>query len=132
MSEGAPARGVVLGHGKMAEGMVDAVRRITGSGEDVLVGLSNEGCSSEGLAERIDRLMGDGPTVVFTDLSTGSCALSAHLACRTRNRSRAVIFGTNLPMLLDFVFHRDLPLDELVGRLLEKGRAGVGSLGEEP
>jgi hypothetical protein len=28
-------------------------------------------------------------------------------------------------MLLDFVFHRELPVDELVERVLEKGRSGI-------
>jgi hypothetical protein len=28
-------------------------------------------------------------------------------------------------MLLEFVFHRDQPLDELIPRLVEKGREGV-------
>ena len=36
------ARGVVVGHGAMAVGMVDAVRRIAGIGEDGLVALSND------------------------------------------------------------------------------------------
>jgi mannose/fructose-specific phosphotransferase system component IIA len=37
----------------------------------------------------------------------------------------AVVCGVNLPMLLDFVFHRDLPLPELVDRLVSKGKASI-------
>jgi mannose/fructose-specific phosphotransferase system component IIA len=36
----------------------------------------------------------------------------------------------NLPILLDFVFHRDMPLDELVPRLVGKGRDGIRELPE--
>jgi mannose/fructose-specific phosphotransferase system component IIA len=36
-----------------------------------------------------------------------------------------MVFGMNLPMLLEFVFHRELSLSELVPRLLTKGREGV-------
>jgi len=36
-----------------------------------------------------------------------------------------VVCGMNLPMLLEFVFHRELPLSELVPRLLRKGKEGV-------
>ncbi len=45
-----------------------------------------------------------------------------------RDEHAAVVFGVNLPILLDFVFHRDLPLEELVPRLLEKGRESVQSV----
>ncbi len=124
-------RGLLLTHGEMAEGMADAVRRISGMEAEALHALSNEGESPETLAERVDELLGDVPAIVFTDLGTGSCALVARLTCRGRGR-RTVVFGVNLPMLLDFVFHRHLPLEELVPRLLEKGREGVQALDPAP
>ena len=117
-------RGVLLSHGKLAEGMVDAVRRITGLDEGVLVPMSNEGQNPQGLADQVDELVGSEPVVVFTDLGTGSCALTAQLTCRNNGR-RAVVFGMNLPMLLEFVFHRELSLSQLIPRLLEKGKEGV-------
>jgi mannose/fructose-specific phosphotransferase system component IIA len=92
--------------------------------------MSNEGQSPQGLAEQVDALVGSEPVVIFTDLGTGSCALTAQLTCRG-NSQRAVVFGMNLPMLLDFVFHRALPLSELVPRLLEKGKEGVKTAGTQ-
>ena len=124
MSEEELVRGVLLSHGKLAEGMVDTVRRITDLDEGVLVAMSNEGQNPEGLAEQVDALVGNEPVVVFTDLGSGSCALTAQLTCRENGR-RAVVFGMNLPMLLEFVFHRELSLSQLVPRLLEKGKEGV-------
>ena len=124
MSDVELVRGVLLSHGKLAEGLVDAVRRITDLDEDVLEAMSNEGQNPQGLAEQVDLLVGSAPIVVFTDLGTGSCALTAQLTCRDQDR-RAMVFGMNLPMLLEFVFHRELSLSELVPRLLTKGREGV-------
>ena len=124
MSDVELVRGVLLSHGKLAEGLVDAVRRITDLDEDVLVAMSNEGQNPQGLADQVDLLVGSAPIVVFTDLGTGSCALTAQLTCRDQDR-RAMVFGMNLPMLLEFVFHRELSLSELVPRLLTKGREGV-------
>ncbi len=124
MSDVELVRGVLLSHGKLAEGMVDAVRRITDLDDGVLVAMSNEGQNPQGLAEQVDVLVGSAPVVVFTDLGTGSCALTAQLTCRDKGR-RAVVFGMNLPMLLEFVFHRELSLSELVPRLLAKGKEGV-------
>ncbi len=99
MSDVELVRGVLLSHGKLAEGMVDAVRRITGLEEDILVPMSNEGQNPQGLADQVDALVGAEPVVVFTDLGTGSCALTAQLTCRDNGR-RAVLFGMNLPMLI--------------------------------
>ena len=124
MSEGELVRGVLLSHGKLAEGMVDAVRSITDLDEGVLTAMSNEGQSPEGLADQVDALVENEPVVVFTDLGSGSCALTAQLTCRNNGR-RAVVFGMNLPMLLEFVFHRELSLAQLVPRLLQKGKEGV-------
>ena len=132
MSDGEPGgavQGLLFTHGAMADGMVDAVRRISGAGEDALVALTNEGLGPDALCGEVERLTRGRPTIVFTDLQAGSCAMAARLGIKER-RDCAVICGTNLPMLLDFVFHRDLPVRELVARLEEKGRQGIRVLQE--
>ena len=126
MSDDDQVRGILLSHGKLAEGMVDAVQRIVGVDDDVLVALSNEGHNPQGLADSIDAVLGDSPAVIFTDLCTGSCAVTAQITCRGGGR-RVVVFGMNLPMLLEFVFHRRLALEDLVPRLLEKGKQSMKS-----
>ena len=126
MSDAEQVRGILLSHGKLAEGMVDAVQRIVGVDGDVLVALSNEGQNPQGLADSVDAVLGNSPAVIFTDLCTGSCAVTAQITCRGRGR-RVVVSGMNLPMLLEFVFHRMLALEDLVPRLLEKGKESVKS-----
>ena len=126
MSEPVRVRGVVVGHGRMAEGLVDAVRQITGAGEDALLPLSNEGLSPEALATRMESRLGDGPAIIFVDLQSGSCGFVARRVCRDRPDS-AVLFGVNLPQLLDFVMHRERGVPELVERLLDRGRSAICS-----
>jgi mannose/fructose-specific phosphotransferase system component IIA len=123
------ALGVVVSHGAMSQGLIDAVDRITGLGAEALVPVSNDGCGPEALIAAVEGAATGwtGPVVIFTDLEAGSCALAARFACREPAR-RTVIFGVNLPMLLDFVFHRELPMEALEGRLVERGRAGIRSL----
>jgi PTS system mannose-specific IIA component len=108
-------RGILVGHGKLADGMLDAVAGITGSREG-LTPVDNASMTPEALEEHVESLIGDGPSVVFVDLPSGSCAFVARrLKCR---HSRiAVVCGFNLPLLLDFVFHRTLSLAEVVERL---------------
>lgn len=124
MSESLDVRGIVVGHGDMARGLVDAVRHIAGSEADSLIAISNDGKAPTQLVEELNDAAGPGPVIVFTDLKSGSCGVAAAYSCRDRDR-RAVICGVNLPMLLDFVFHRDLSLPELVDRLVEKGREAI-------
>ena len=114
-------------HGAMAKGLLDAVARISGVGEEILRAVSNDGKSPEALQSEVAGFLGRGPVIIFSDLPSGSCAVTARVCCRDGEEA-AVIFGVNLPILLDFVFHRDLPLKELVPRLLEKGRGSVQSV----
>lgn len=126
MNEAAPARAIILGHGALAEGLVDAVRRICDIDDQTIVPLSNLGLSPERLREEIEARLGDGPVLVFTDLPSGSCSVAARRLSAGRS-DVVVVSGVNLPLLLEFVLHRHLPLAELVPRLLEKGRAGIDS-----
>ena len=115
----APLRGVVVCHGQLAQALVDAVREIVGE-DGGLVAISNEGCSTEELERRIaPQLEGDAPIVVFSDLPSGSCTFAARHLARARGEV-GVVGGVNLPMLLDFVFHRTWALPDLLERLRSK------------
>jgi mannose/fructose-specific phosphotransferase system component IIA len=109
------ASGILVGHGKLADGMLDAVAGITGSREG-LTPVDNASMTPEALEEHVESLIGDGPSVVFVDLPSGSCAYVAR-RLKYRHPGMAVVCGVNLPLLLDFVFHRTLPLEEIVERL---------------
>lgn len=122
MSDG--VRGVIIAHSSLGEGMAAAVRKITGVGEEALSSLSNEGRGPEDLLEAIRNRSGQDPVILFTDMPAGSCAFAARKVAAQRP-STAYVAGVNLPLLLDFVFHRELPLQELVERLVECGRAGI-------
>jgi mannose/fructose-specific phosphotransferase system component IIA len=122
MSDG--VRGVVVAHSSLGEGMVAAVRKITGVGEEALSALSNEGRGPDDLLEAIRGRAGEDAVVLFTDMAGGSCAFAARKAALLRGTT-AHVAGVNLPLLLEFVFHRQLPLPELVERLVESGRAGI-------
>lgn len=113
--------GILVGHGKLAEGLLDAVERITGSREGITP-VDNVGLTPEALEKRLNELAGAGPAAVFVDLPSGSCAFAAR-RLRLQRPGTAVICGVNLPLLLDFIFHRTLPLDEVVDRL--RSRVGV-------
>lgn len=128
MSDG--VRGLIIGHSSLAEGMAAAVRKITGVGEEALSSLSNEGRGPDELLESIRSGCGTDAVILFTDMASGSCALAARKVAAQRPAT-ALVSGVNLPILLDFVFHRDLPLAELVDRLVESGRRGITAVRTE-
>ena len=124
-------RGLIVAHSSLAAGMAAAVQQIAGVGDEALQSVSNEGRGPEGLLEAVRDAVGEAPVVLFTDLASGSCAFTARKIAVDRPNT-GVICGVNLAVLLDFAFHRDLPLPELVARLVEKGRGGItGSCTEE-
>ena len=98
--------GVVISHGELAKAFVDAVRRITGQ-DGVLTPVTNVGCSRETLRARLTAALSGGPTVVFVDMPAGSCLQAAVAEVQSRP-DVWVVSGVNLPMLLDFVYHRDV------------------------
>jgi len=120
--------GVIVGHGELAAGMVDAVRRIAGEKASNLSAVSNDQRSPEALREAIESAVAGRPAVLFVDLGSGSCGAAALGCCRGR-RERVVVAGVNLAMLLDFVFAPPLPLDELAERLTVRGRSAVAVVG---
>jgi mannose/fructose-specific phosphotransferase system component IIA len=87
------------------------------------VAVSNEGLGPTGIRERLDEVLGEGPAIVFSDLRDGSCGMAARQACV--GPDRVLITGVNLPVLLDFVMKRQLPLRELVPRLLDRARSAI-------
>ena len=116
-------RGIIVTHAAVAQALVTAVAAITGVG-DALTGVSNEGCGTEELSERLRQAIGEGPAVLFVDLPGGSCFTSS-VRYAKQHAEIAVVTGVNLAMLLDFVFHRDIPPAEAARRAVDAGAKAI-------
>ena len=121
MSE--PLRGVIVSHSAVAQALVSAVAAIAGI-DNALVPVSNEGCDSGALAERLREAVGRGPAVLFVDLPGGSC-LTSSVRYAKQHADIAVVTGVNLAMLLDFVFNREIPPAEAARRAVEAGAKAI-------
>jgi len=118
-----PLRGVIVSHAAVAEALVTAVKTITGL-EDVLTPVSNDGCGTDDLTERLRAAVGDGPAVLFVDLPGGSC-FTTSVRYAKKGADIAVVTGVNLAMLLDFVFHRDNSPAEAARRAVDAGAKAI-------
>ncbi len=122
MSE--PLIGVIVAHTEVAEALLMAVRAIAGD-DAGLVAVSNRGCDRAALTRELETAVGGRPAVVFTDMAGGSCAHTAVALAHGRSDLK-VVTGVNLAMLVDFAFHRDLPVEAAARRAVEIGRTAVG------
>lgn len=116
-------RGIIVSHAAVAQALVAAVQVITGI-EDALTPVSNEGCGTEALAERLRDAVGTGPAILFVDLPGGSCMTSSTRYAK-QHADIAVVTGVNLAMLLDFVFHRDITPAEAARRAVDAGAKAI-------
>ena len=113
---------IVLAHGSLADGLVSAVQTISGRGAR-LMPLSNEGLSGADLVARlIAALDATGARVIFTDLPAGSCNSAALRAIHGREGA-VVVMGANLPALLHFAMHDELPPDAAARQAAARGLA---------
>ena len=118
--------GIVVAHGELAEALVRAVEGISGV-RDALYPISNADCTPRELRRRVREAAGGRPAVIFADLASGSCAFASRRAAGGL-ASASVVTGVSLPMLLDFVFHRDMDAAALAERVAGKGRAATRAL----
>jgi mannose/fructose-specific phosphotransferase system component IIA len=122
-----PLTGVVISHAGLASALVEAVQAIVGD-SGPLVAVSNVGASRDSLCRDLASAVGDGPAVVFVDMPGGSCLHAALTELRNRD-DVAVVAGVNLPMLLDFAFHREMGPMDAARHAQESGTRSIRILG---
>jgi PTS system N-acetylgalactosamine-specific IIA component len=124
------ARAIVAGHGEFAAGLVSAVEQITGRG-DQLLPIAITGLGADDIERLLrDRMIATGVRVVFTDLQAGSCTMAARRVLRGMTDA-IVVCGTNLPLLLDFVFNERATPAEAARHAAERGRAAIALVGSK-
>lgn len=125
---------VVVCHGAMGDGLLDAARMIVGEQEGVVAVNLREEDSVESLMDRVavaveevDR--GDGVLILVDVFGASPFNASARLAMQ-RDQIE-VISGVSLPMLLElFVQREGQSLAELVEVAREAGTTGIRTLSE--
>jgi N-acetylgalactosamine PTS system EIIA component len=117
-------RAIVAGHGDFAAGLVSAVEQITGRGAQ-LIAVAVHKLSVEDIESLLrDRMLQTQVRVIFTDLQAGSCTMASRRILRGMDDA-VLIAGTNLPILLDFVFAEGRTAPEAARHAAERGRAAI-------
>ena len=121
MSDG--LRGVVVCHGRLAQGLVEATESISGV-TGALVPVSNTDCDRQVLEDRVAEAVDGRPSVVFVDLASGSCLFAVLKRLRALEGVR-VVTGVNLAMLVDFVFHLAQTPEAAAARAASTGEKAI-------
>ncbi|WP_167628007.1 PTS sugar transporter subunit IIA [Listeria valentina] len=119
---------LICGHGLFGSGVFSSLQLIAGEQERLDFLDFKEGMSAEELAESLEFKMKALTTstgmVILTDIPGGTPFNEAVKKSLNKEKVR-VVAGVNLPMILDGLFKRDLPLDEFVEAILKSGKTGI-------
>jgi len=121
---------LIVTHGRLGEGLLDAMQMIAGPQEKVDFVSLKEGDSIDELKERISntvKMLDDGSGVlVFVDMFGAS---PSNAAAYLLNENVEVITGVNLPMLLEIVSFRETSsLQELSANAMAAGVESIKNL----
>jgi mannose/fructose/sorbose-specific phosphotransferase system IIA component len=122
---------IVSGHGRFASGITAALELIMGKQENYVAVDFPEGDTKTEIEahmhEAIAQLSGCEEIVIFCDLLSGSPFNTAVMEAMNDERI-SVIYGTNLGMLMESVFKRNLGMGgkEVAELAIEAGKEGVG------
>ena len=121
--------GVVVAHGRLGEGLLSALSRVAGQ-QNSLWALSNEDLGGADLEAEIEAILEERSAgrdaYLLSDMDGGSCGQ----ACRrllARGSVKAVLYGVNLPLLVEFVFLQEESFERFVTAAVEKGRRALGA-----
>lgn len=124
-----PPRGIIVGHGDFATGLLSAVQQICGLA-DVFAAVSNRDYPAEELERVLREHVANGAEIVFTDLPGGSAATAARRVMRD-NPKLVLVTGANLAALLEFALGERSGPATAARTAVEKGRSAMKSSGGE-
>jgi PTS system mannose-specific IIA component len=125
---------IIVTHGEMAAGLIQAAEMIVGEQEDLIPLHLKEMDSVEDLKDRIEEVLPDPNTkqnvLLMVDLP-GASPFNASARIAMERENLAIVTGVNLPMLAEVLIHRpNSTLEELVEMAKKFGRDGIKDLDE--
>lgn len=116
---------IVAGHGKFGTGLESNIELIAGPQENLIFCDFLKGMTAEDLKDKYLKALNnfknlDG-VVFFTDIPGGT-PFNEAVKLKVDRQSINVLTGTNVPMLLDMLFNRDMDMSGFMAKALDSGR----------
>ncbi len=120
---------VIVAHGGLAREYLSAMQHVVGALPDaraVSIGPDDDrGAKEAEIAAAIDAVDSGSGVVVVTDIFGGTPSNLAVEPCRRSDRT--MLYGANMPMLIQLAKTRHMPLSESVACALTAGRKYINS-----
>lgn len=121
---------ILVSHGKLANGLNDALSMLAGNREDILsVGLENGKSVDEFVAlftEKVKDISTDDEVILLGDIIGGSPLTNATNVLINKGIKTVILGGMNLPLALTTVLMKDtVSLDEIADQVLEQARMAM-------
>jgi PTS system mannose-specific IIA component len=120
-------RALLVTHGQLGQGLLDAATQIVGPFEGV-EWLGNRGLNATEMVERIGVWLDrdNEPAILLADFPGGSCHVASMLALRSRPGRAILLSGANLMMVVALLNKRaDLSGSELAEAVLDSARRSI-------
>lgn len=121
--------GIFAGHGDFAYETIKSCESIIGNQENYSV-ISNRDLSNEEIYKNFENIIKKHSEhkefFIFIDFYGSSISLPAIRIKQNSENSITLIFGYNLPMVIDFFLHRNkLKGEQLFEKIIDVGRKGI-------
>ncbi|MGE3062633.1 MAG: hypothetical protein AB7T10_03270 [bacterium] len=121
--------GIFTGHSNFALNAVESAEKIIGSQDNYSI-ISNKDLSSDEIFRMLSDIIAKNSDFdyffIFIDFYGSSISLPSVRIKQMNDQKVGLVFGYNMPMILDFFIHRSKKnFRELHGKLLEVGRMGI-------
>lgn len=116
---------IIVGHGEFAKGINSVIELVAGKQESIELVDFLQGDSSETLRENIEKaikVLNTKEVIIFTDIPGGT-PFKESVLLSTQMENIEVIAGTNIPMILEILFDRNVgTIKEVAKRAIETGK----------
>ncbi|MFT9249506.1 PTS galactosamine/N-acetylgalactosamine transporter subunit IIA [Schleiferilactobacillus harbinensis] len=126
---------IITGHGHFASGIVSTIKLLSGSQQKLTAVDFTEGMTAEELQTHLTKAvkdLGDVSGVAFFTDIPGGTPFNQAVLYHTQHKETTVMAGTNVSMVMEVLFQRELSVGQFTTVALQAGKAGVVAYKSRP
>ncbi|WP_040535099.1 PTS galactosamine/N-acetylgalactosamine transporter subunit IIA [Schleiferilactobacillus shenzhenensis] len=126
---------IITGHGHFASGIASTIKLLSGTQEKLTAVDFTEGMTADELQQKLGQAVhafGDVSGVAFFTDIPGSTPFNQAVIYHTAHSETTVMAGTNVSMVMEVLFQRELSVAQFTTVAIQAGKAGVVAYKNHP